>query len=282
MIAAAALALTGCAGASAQGSDRSSTAGDSSTSNSPAWAHAHGIYASPDGTQVMVATHDGLYDYSSNTPTRVGEPNDYMGFAGDGATFYASGHPGAGSSLPEPLGFARSTDGGKTWTPLSLAGKSDFHALTLTRGGAVGFDGSLRTTADLTSWTDATDQVQAFALAGRPDTAIVLATTPTGVQRSVDSGRTWKPVDGSPVVQFAALAGPRTAAGITPDGNVHISTDAGLTWTAAGKISGQVQAMTATESGGKLRIWVVTASGVQVSTDGGRTFTAYTGKVAAK
>ena len=60
---------------------------------------------------------------------------------------------------------------------------------------------------------------------------------------------------------------------MAPDGSVHISTDAGLTWTAAGRVEGEVQAVTALAgASGKPAIWVATATGVQSSSDGGATF----------
>jgi hypothetical protein len=249
-----------------------------SPASGPLWGHAHGIYASQDGAEVLVATHEGLFDYSAAKPALIGQANDYMGFTGDGTALYASGHPGPASGQPNPLGLVRSTDGGKTWQALSRQGESDFHALALAQGGVVGFDGRLRTTRDLKAWADESAQVQAFALAGRPDTPVMLATTPAGVQRSTDAGHTWARVPGAPLLQFAALASPAAAAGIAPDGTVHTSTDAGLTWAAAGKVAGTVQAMTATAAGGALRVWAVTEAGVQLSADGGKTFAPYHGK----
>ena len=54
-----------------------------------------------------------------------------MGFtvAGPGH-YYASGHPGTATDLPQPVGLIESRDGGRTWAVLSRGGQSDFHALT--------------------------------------------------------------------------------------------------------------------------------------------------------
>ncbi|MCQ9164159.1 F510_1955 family glycosylhydrolase [Arthrobacter sp. STN4] len=264
------LALAGCSSATPPPSPASAAAAS----------HVHGITVEPVTTKILIATHDGLYDASKKTPVKVSDTIDLMGFTptAEPNVFYASGHPGQGSSLPNPVGLIRSTDAGKTWKPVSRGGQSDFHALTATGGGLVAFDGQLRTSTDGTSWENSTATFTPAGLAGSPASTVVLATTQEGMQRSTDGGKTWKLVPGSPVIQFAAMAtsvekAPTEAVGVTPNGTVHVSSDAGLTWSATGKISGQVEAVTAQEgSAGKPWIWAATTDGVQVSTDGGATF----------
>ncbi|WP_077489117.1 F510_1955 family glycosylhydrolase [Sinomonas mesophila] len=263
------LALAGC------GAPSGGTVGTQSAA-APLTAHAHGVYAAPDGSTVLVATHNGLYDYTRDAPTLIGEANDYMGFTGDASALYASGHPGPGSSLPNPLGLMRSTDGGRTWERLSNQGLSDFHALAVTQTGVVGYDGQLKASTDLKAWTPIGDGLEPAVLTGRADTPTVLATTVEGIQRSDDAGRTWALVSGSPVIQFAALASPTMAAGIAPDGTVYTSADAGTTWKRAGKVDGRVQAMTATaDASGGITVWAATAQGLLVSSDGGKSFEPY-------
>ena len=198
-----------------------------------------------------------------------------MGFTGakDPGVFYASGHPGAGSDLPNPLGLIRSVDGGRTWEQLSRQGDSDFHAMTTTKSGIVGFDGELRTTPDGKTWKTVAAAFAPAALAGHPDSDTVLSTTPEGVRRSTDGGNTWEPVTSGPVIQFAAFAHPGEAVGVEPDGTVHYSADAGATWTRKGRVDGEVQAIAAVKgAGGNPWIWAATAEGIIVSTDGGTTF----------
>lgn len=246
------------------------------SSTAPAPGHAHGIYASTDSSKVLVATHNGVLDYSTGSPKLLGEANDYMGFTGDGTVFYASGHPRPGSNQINPLGLVRSEDSGASWTTLSNEGISDFHALTVTRDGVVGYDGSLKTTTDFKSWSPAGSQPKVAALAGRPETTTVLATTESGVQRSTDSGRTWAPVAGSPIVQFVSLASPQVAVGVAPDGSVYTSSDAGLTWTETGSIAGEVEALYATaDTSGTVFVWVFASGGLQVSHDGGKAFSPF-------
>ncbi|MCZ2858186.1 WD40/YVTN/BNR-like repeat-containing protein [Blastococcus sp. VKM Ac-2987] len=147
---------------------------------------------------------------------------DLMGFAVAGPDHYlASGHPGLRTDLPNPVGLIASTDGGETWTPLSRAGESDFHALTALPGGvALGYDGTLRRTADGTTWEQLAIPAEPHTLTAAAD-GQVLATTGTGLLRSPDAGTTWVPVQGAPLLQAVAWTDDGTAAvGITPDGVV--------------------------------------------------------------
>lgn len=265
------LALSACGPSS--GAAGSAPAGN--TGSAMPDAHIHGLSVSSETGQVLLATHDGLFDMTKKPAAKIGPTNDLMGFTGgtDHDVLYASGHPGEGSDLPNPLGLIRSTDAGKTWEQLSRQGESDFHALTATKSGLVGFDGALRTSPDGKTWnTVAADFVPAV-LAGNPTGDTVLATTPQGTRRSTDGGKIWTTVNSGPVVQFAAFASPAEAVGVEPDGTVHTSADAGATWTRKGKIEDTVQAVAAVKGPtADPSIWAATASGLVVSTDGGVTF----------
>lgn len=275
------LALAGCTAAT------TTPAPDTKPETAPpaATQHVHGIVVDEASSTVLLATHEGLYDVTGKTRVKVStETIDLMGFTptADPEVFYSSGHPGPGSTLPNPVGLIRSTDSGKTWEPLSRQGQSDFHALSSTDHGLVAFDGTLRTSTDGIMWETSTATFAPAVLAGNPATSVVLATTEQGLQRSTDSGKTWSAVPGAPLMHFVAFAAstkkaPTYAVGVAPDGRVHVSTDAGLTWTAAGRVEGEVQAVTAlTGASGKPAIWVATAEGVQSSSDGGATFAAAT------
>ncbi len=270
------LALAGCASATTPGPEMTPASAPASTTQ-----HVHGIYVDQVSTKILLATHEGLYDATGKTPVKVStETIDLMGFTptADPQVFYGSGHPGPGSTLPNPVGLIRSTDAGKTWEPLSRQGESDFHALSATDHGLVAFDGKLSTSADGVKWETSPASFSPAVLAGNPATSVVLATTQQGLQRSTDSGKTWNAVPNAPLMQFVSFAAstekaPADAVGVAPDGSVHISTDAGLTWTAAGRVEGEVQAVTALAgASGKPAIWVATATGVQSSSDGGATF----------
>ena len=110
-------------------------------------AHVHAIAATGEG-EVLLATHDGLYDVSVNPAQRIGPVVDWMGFSIGKDGFYASGHPGPGVDLENPVGLMRSADEGKTWESLSRSGVSDFHAMTASKNAVIGFDTALRSTAD--------------------------------------------------------------------------------------------------------------------------------------
>lgn len=265
------LALAACAPASPQASTTPSIELPGKALPS---SHVHGLTVNGDTSQVLLATHDGLFDVTKQTARKIGGTNDLMGFtaARDGV-FYASGHPGPGSDLPNPLGLIRSTDGGQTWEKLSRQGESDFHALTATKSGIVAFDGQLQTSPDGETWHTVAATFAPAVLAGHPDSDTVLSTTTEGIQRSTDSGATWALDKTGPVIQYAAFATPDEAAGVAPDGTTYYSADAGTSWTKKGRIDGEVLAIAALKGAdGNPWIWAATPEGVVVSTDGGMSY----------
>lgn len=265
------LALAACTPATETGSGASSPPHAGGLPSS----HVHGLTVSAATGQVLLATHDGLFDVTKQPATKVGGTNDLMGFTAgqEPGLFYASGHPGPGSELPNPLGLLRTTDGGKTWEQLSRQRESDFHAMTTTKSGVVAFDGALRTSRDGKTWATVSAAFAPAVLAAHPGSDTVLATTEKGIQRSTDSGTTWTAVKSGPIIQFVAFATAAEVAGAEPDGTVHYSTDAGATWTKKGRIDGDVMAIAATkDANGQTQIWAATQDGIVVSTDGGMTF----------
>ena len=264
-----ALLAAGCAQPAAE------TSGSAADTGAAPYGHVHGMSVDPQSGQVLLATHDGLFDVTTEDPEKIGPTIDLMGFSPAGNDhFYASGHPGPGSDLPNPAGLIHSTDGGKTWEPLSRQGESDFHALTMTRDGIIGYDGELRITGDLESWTTADTDLQPHNLAGTSLSPVVLATTEQGVQRSDDGGKTWDIPADAPVLLLTTFADEATAVGVAPDGSVQVSRDAGKTWqVSGGTVSGQPAAIAAAPGDdGKPQIWIATTAGVEHSIDGGATF----------
>lgn len=229
------------------------------------YGHIHAITVEESTQRVLLATHNGLFDATETVPRPVGPPIDLMGFtiSSDG-TFYASGHPGPGMELPNPLGLMKSTDGGESWIPASLQGESDFHAMTATSDQLVGFDGILRSTVDGKEWSDVGPMSPSpYALAGSPDNTVVLATTEEGVWRSIDGGRTWSAPGGGPQLLTAAFADQMTVVGISPDGSVYLSIDAGLSWQGIGAEVDQTSAIGATSAAdGRLSIWMAMERGL--------------------
>ncbi|MEO6142534.1 MAG: F510_1955 family glycosylhydrolase [Dermatophilaceae bacterium] len=266
---AATLVLTGCSqGATAQ---PGSPAADGLPSE-----HVHGISRDPGSGKVNLATHTGIFVLQSDANwQRVGPEVDFMGFAISGpGTFYGSGHPGAGVDLPVPVGLIKSTDAGRTWTSLSRGGKSDFHALTASSSGVMAFDGALATTKDGQTWSPGALPGEPSALAAAPDGSQVLATTNQGVLSSTDEGLTWVPLASAPPLFLASWADSKTVAGVTTQGELAVSEDAGGSWKiGAAKVSSAQAASANRDKAGVLEILVVTDTGVLQSRDSGATLT---------
>lgn len=223
-----------------------------------AMGHVHAAAFTPDGTGILLATHDGLYtlaydpDGSHGTvePTpagtraastgartgtgisRVGARIDLMGFtiAPDG-TYLSSGHPGSGASLPQPLGLARSADRGRTWQVLSRGGESDFHALAASPRGVLGYDGTLRFSRDLRTWQTRSIPAPPRMLSADRGTGHVLATTEAGLLLSVDDGQSWSTLSPPALVSDAAWSDANTIVAITTGQVLALSRDRGATWT---------------------------------------------------
>lgn len=277
LAAGAAVLVSGCAGSPAGGNDSASPHSHSgSGAGSYPTVHIHGMTVNTETEDVLLATHDGLFNVTGHHAEKIGPTLHLMGFsAAAPGKFYASGHPGQGSDMPNPVGLIKSTDGGKSWTTLSREGESDFHALTTSDGRIVAFDGTLRTSEDGETWQASPANIQPFHLAGTPRSEVVLATTEKGLQRSTDAGSSWTGVPDVPLLMFTAWANAETAVGVTPDGQVHVSREAGLSWTNTGSIQTGPAAIAATADGaGDLKIWVATPEDVQFSGDSGETFAA--------
>lgn len=208
------------------------------TAEPSALSHVHGIAVNPADGQLYVATHHGVVRLSDTEASAVGESrHDAMGFTVIGPNhFLTSGHPAPGQSGPGELGLLESTDAGRTWRTVSLAGKADFHALRSAGGVTYGLDsttGSLLASSDRVTW-QTRSSIDAYDLAvdpGRADT--LLATTERGVQRSTDGGRTWSPA-GEPMALLLHWSERDRLHAVGTKGQLLRSTDGGATWTETG------------------------------------------------
>lgn len=264
--------LTGCSAAGPSPADATTEAGTGALPS----AHVHGLAIDPGDGALRLATHDGLFEVGHDgESTARGPVIDLMGFTVTGPEHYlASGHPGLRTDLPQPVGLIETTDGGETWTTLSRAGESDFHALTaLGEAGVLGYDGALRRSPDGHTWEQLGVPAEPHALAAAPDGGTVLATTAQGLLRSTDAGTTWGTLDGAPLLQVVAWADAGTAVGIDPAGVVWTSTDAAGTWQRTADLGAAPHAVAAAPVDGAVRIAVVTDAGLAESLDGGSTFT---------
>lgn len=250
-------------------------AGRSTEPQPVALTHVHGLGVNPADGTLYVATHDGLYQLAADGELRlVGQGRqDTMGFTIVGPNqFLASGHSAPGQGGPAHLGLIESADGGLTWTTRSLAGQADFHALRYRHNAVYGYNsvrGQLITSTDRTSWqTRASIDLRDFDVSP-DDPNTLLATTQTGLQRSVDGGATWTPAGGPPLLLLAWDATDRLW-GVTNTGDVLRSADAGNSWSPSGRLAGPAAALAA--HGGTLYA-AIHDGGIFRSGDGGTTWT---------
>jgi photosystem II stability/assembly factor-like uncharacterized protein len=232
-----------------------------------------------DGT-LYAATHTGLFRIpASGKAQRVANRyQDTMGFTVIGPeTFLGSGHPDLREDIPVRLGLIESRDAGETWTPLSLEGTADFHALQAAHGSVYGYDstsGSFMVSQDRRTW-DTRSHLPLRDFVVSPTSAdTVVATTEQGLMRSADGGRSWQRLTSAPSLVVLAWQQAQELYGVTPDGTVHLSVDGGLSWTARGRVGGEPEAMTVDVHADAESLYVAVAGrGILASTDGGRTFT---------
>jgi hypothetical protein len=252
----AALSLVACSG----DPDRATMAG-----------HVHTL--AYEGETLLIGTHEGLWAQApgGDPAPRSTDPFDVMGFALAGERMLASGHPGPGMDAPADLGLLASADDGVTWSAVSLSGEVDFHRLTASGDVVLGInahDGRLLRSADRgLTWTDL-GTPGLFDLAVAPtDPDVVVATHEDGPVRSTDGGTSFAAIDAAPLLALLAWSG-TTLYGIAPDGRVHASSDAGLTWAARGSV-GEMPIAVAADGA---RISTLVGNDILESLDGGATF----------
>ncbi len=265
-----ALLLAGCGADAAppSGGGTTGTAGTREpTEPSRPLGHIHGVARDPDTGDVVLATHAGLFRLGADGPVPVGPVVDLMGFAiSPDGSYLASGHPGPGSDLGQPVGLIRSVDRGRTWTTLSRSGESDFHGLTAGDGLVAGFDGALRVSADGRSWRTVAIPAEPQVLAASPSGDRLLATTPAGLLASTDAGGTWSRTPTPELLVAVHWADADTVVGVSTTGSLHLSEDRAATWTAGPSPLGQVTSLHAYRSDGVLGVLAVLEGGVVVAT----------------
>lgn len=247
--------------------------------NDPGVSHVHGLGIDPADGTLYVATHFGTFRIASRgRAERVGGSyQDTMGFTVAGANdFLGSGHPdlqGARAGQPRLLGLIESRDGGDTWTSLSLAGAADLHALAYAHDHVYAWDVASRqfmVSSDRATWDRrATVDLNGFAV-DPADADHIVATGPDGLLDSHDGGRTWPKIGGPPLTVISW--DPTTGAwGADATGDVWHSTDNASTWTSAGTLPGEPEALLATPD----TLYAAAGhdrTGVYQSSDGGRTW----------
>jgi photosystem II stability/assembly factor-like uncharacterized protein len=241
-----------------------------------ALSHIHSVRAV--GDQILLGTHEGLYQYlDEKTVKRISpERFDVMGLAVSSKGFYASGHPGPGSKLPEPVGLLLTTDRGATWKKISLTGEVDFHTLETVGDELYGADsgsGDLMYSSDGgKSWVKR-GKNSFMDIAPNPTRkSSVLAVQDGKLYRSTDAFKSTKLVKTSFMVESIDWIKDSL---IASSGKVlYRSTDSGTTWKKVSTLTSQIGTMTQSSQ----LIAVVMGSAIYSSSDGGKSFKKYQSK----
>lgn len=270
----------GCGG----GSDDDSPAERADAPQAPvaepaAGGHIHGVGVNPRDDALFIATHEGLFraPEGSSRAKRVGKSwQDTMGFTVVGSDhFLGSGHPDLQSDLPAYLGLIESRNGGRTWTPKSLLGKADFHALEASSSIVYGSgsDFESREYRFLVSddrgrtWKrrDTPEPISSIAINPEDPRAFV-ASGSNGLYAADAAGTRWRSFDGPP--GLLAFAAEDELYLIDAEGGVHYR-DGGQ-WAARGELGGAAAAFEAIRS--DMLLAALHDGSVKASTDGGRTW----------
>lgn len=246
----------------------------------PGPVHVHGLGVDPSDGALFIATHTGLFRAGpgERRARRVGDRyQDTMGFTVIGPRrFLGSGHPDGRDELPPFLGLVRSEDAGRTWRPVSLLGKRDFHALDAAGRYVYGFGSDFRTRSEALlvsddggrSWVQRASPERLLSLAVAPgDPERVLAGGEGGVYLSGDAGARWR--------RLAALGGlvawsERRLVVLDGSGTVHAARAPGAPLRPVGELGGAPAALESDRSG---VLYAALHDGtVKRSRDGGRSW----------
>uniref|UniRef100_A0A5Q5CLC2 Exo-alpha-sialidase n=1 Tax=Mycobacterium sp. (strain JLS) TaxID=164757 RepID=A0A5Q5CLC2_MYCSJ len=257
----------------------SNSATTSGQRDSTGLAHIHGLGVNPADGALYAGTHFGVYRIANERDPELvgGVVQDFMGFTVAGPDhFLGSGHPGENDrDAPPHLGLIETTDGGQSWTSVSMTGEADFHALDYRHGLVYGLNSRTQTvmvSADKRTW-DQRAAISAVDIAVSPHNANeVLATTADGLARSLDQAKTFTPVGAQPQLVLLSWPEDGPVIGIDPIGTVYASQDSGTTWQARRALGEQTQAVLAA---GRGLVFVATEKGIHRSTDNGTTFEAF-------
>ena len=240
--------------------------------------HVHGLGINPKDGALFVATHTGLFraEEGQRKARRVADRfQDTMGFTVVGPDrFLGSGHPDGREKLPAFLGLIETRDAGRTWRPISLLGKRDFHVLEARGMRIYGFGTDFETRkAGLLvsddggrSWDERVPPERLASLAIHPaDTNRIAVSGERRLYLSSDGGRRWRQLAGK--ASLLAWPAPGRLFAVRPDGTVARSRDGGRSWRELGEVGGQPAAF---EAEGPSELYVALHDGtIKRSTDAG-------------
>lgn len=244
--------------------------------------HVHGLAVNPGNGNVYAATHTGVFELAAGGAVRIADRyQDTMGFTAVGPdTFLGSGHPDLREAGPTRLGLVRSTDAARNWSPVSLQGRADFHALSAAGATVHGWNATsgrlMRSDDRGTSWQQgASARVNDLDVDPYDPLRLVVATD-AGLQESSDGGVTLMPAVLQPPtpltlvdhIEYAGGDGQPSLAAIDAGGAVWALSSG--TWIQGGSLRGPAQAFTVIAPD---RYAAATESGVFTSEDAGNTWT---------
>jgi hypothetical protein len=241
-------------------------------SSDPGPIHVHGLGINPRDGALFIATHTGLFRAgpSETQASRVsGRYQDTMGFTVVGPDrFLGSGHPDARDNLPPFLGLIESRDGGVSWKPLSLLGKSDFHVLESAGERVYGFGSDFESRRQ--QFRVSLDGGETWNERRVPEPLVSLAVHPDDPDRLIvesrDGGESWR--RRASAAGLLAWRSPTDLIMIGGDGSVRSSDDAAR-WREVGDAEGQPAAFEAERDG----LYVALHDGtIKRSTTGGRSW----------
>ena len=177
-------------------------------------------------------------------------------------------------------GVAASTDGGKSWAPVTSLRGADAMGWAVTPAGilAGGHPGLFRSTDGGSTFTKAAGlgQVSDVHALGAAGTTAYLASPQDGLLTSSDGGLTWQPRNTDVGRSFMGTilvdpANPQRLVAPDMQNGLVTSTDGGATWTSLGGPGGAMAA--AWDPTNTQRLVAVGMTGGAISSDGGRTWT---------
>jgi hypothetical protein len=193
-----------------------------------------------------------------------------MGLAAYGDIIYASGHPGAKSKLPNPVGLITSSDSGITWKKISLQGEVDFHMLEVGKNDIYGADsgtGQLMYSSNLgKTWRKlgenkyadvAVLNTKSGSAIGLRDGALVSTTNAFSTTSAIKTSRAWSSVEALGSVLYASSRK-----------SIYSSVDNGKVWKRIATLPSEIGSISI-----NAKIFVaVTSDAIHVSRDGGKSF----------
>jgi hypothetical protein len=266
----------GASGGNSAASENASP--EAPVATAPGIVHIHGLGVDPAGGELLIATHNGLWQVPEGAAEAepVGDSrDDFMGFTVLGpGSYLASGHPSPDSAQPPLLGLQVSSDGGESWQSRSLLGEADLHVLRASGTRVYGVDsgtGAFLVSSDSGgSWQQRQLPAPAFDMAISPnDPESLVAATQEGLFASDDAGSSWRRLAADKV---GLLTWPeeQTLLLVDATGQVMSSSDGGSKFRRTGKLGAPPEAF---GSGGGNVLAAVEGGRVLSSSDDGKSWT---------